>query len=362
MRFRSVLLFLLAAVTAGAAQAAAHGPTAALPLMSMHAVSADQGAPAPAPQAKTQPVAAKADGDYVGSETCLACHEDQHKRFNNTVMGKIFAKPRNALEARGCEACHGPGKAHVDAGGGKETIPLRFGEDSRQSADEQNAACLQCHEKGNRMFWRGSPHESRGLRCVDCHQVMGGPTVALTADRFGAPLTENQSMKKTQPELCLQCHQMRRAQLQRSSHMPFREGKVTCSSCHNPHGSPNPKQLIRATVNENCYSCHAERRGPFLWEHPPVLENCMNCHEAHGSSNPQLLTMRAPRLCQRCHINSGHPGQVWGATAPTAPAGAPATNAAQSAGLATRVLNRGCTNCHAQIHGSNHPSGKAYLR
>ena len=81
---------------------------------------------------------------------------------------------------------------------------------------------------------------------------------------------------------------MRRAQLQRSSHMPFREGKVTCTSCHNPHGTPIRKQLFRATVNENCYSCHAERRGPFLWEHPPVMENCANCHEAARLDQPAV--------------------------------------------------------------------------
>jgi DmsE family decaheme c-type cytochrome len=298
--------------------------------------------------AKPKAASAKADGDYVGNDTCVTCHEDQHRRFKNTVMGRIFAKPRNALEGRGCEACHGPGKAHVEAGGGKETIPVRFGKDSPQSAEEKNAACLQCHRRGQRLFWTGSPHETRGMSCVDCHQVMGEHTASVSAEgRFQAPLGETRELKRTQPELCLQCHQMRRAQLQRSSHMPFREGKVTCTNCHNPHGSPNPKQLIQSSVNENCYSCHAERRGPFLWEHPPVLENCSNCHEAHGSTNPQLLKMRQPRLCQQCHDNSsshaGQPMPVLGSNS-------------------QRVINRGCTNCHMQVHGSNHPSGVRFQR
>jgi len=288
--------------------------------------------------------AAKADGDYVGAETCVVCHQDQERRFKNTVMGKVMARPHTPQEARGCEACHGPGKAHVEAMGSKDSIPIRFGRDSKNSTEEQNAACLDCHSRGNRMFWKGSPHESRAMACVDCHQVKQERQASLSSEaRYSAPLSEYQRVKKPQPELCLSCHQMRRAQLQRSSHMPYREGKVTCTSCHNPHGTPNPKQLIQSTVNETCYSCHTERRGPFLWEHPPVMENCGNCHEAHGSNNPQLLKVRMPRVCDTCHVASRHP------TSPTL------LNS-------VRDFNRGCTNCHSAIHGSNHPSGNMFHR
>lgn len=284
------------------------------------------------------------DGDYVGSETCITCHEDEERRFKNTIMGKIMAHPRNSLEAKGCESCHGPGRAHVEAGGGKDTIPIRFGKDSPNSVAEQNAVCEECHSRGLHQFWKGSPHESRGLACVDCHQVKQELRVALSWDaRYNAPLTENKGVKKSQPELCLQCHQMRRAQLQRSSHMPYREGKVTCTSCHNPHGTPNPNQLIQSTTNENCLSCHTERRGPFLWEHPPVMENCANCHEPHGTNNPQLLKVRMPRVCDSCHDSSRHPTQPQSLSS-------------------IKNFNRGCTNCHSYIHGSNHPSGDAFLR
>jgi DmsE family decaheme c-type cytochrome len=125
--------------------------------------------------------------------------------------------------------------------------------------------------------------------------------------------------------------------------MPFREGKVTCTDCHNPHGTPNPKLLIESTTNETCYKCHAERRGPFLFEHPPVMENCANCHDPHGTTRPQMLKASAPRLCQQCHIEARHP------TTPQ---------------LATQrfAFNRGCTNCHSQIHGSNSPSGVRFHR
>ena len=301
----------------------------------------------PAPAAPS-PSPAKPDSDYVGTEVCITCHAEQQKRFVHTIMGNAMAHPKSALEALGCESCHGPGKAHVAAGGGKETIPVRFTKDSVNSVEEKNSACLSCHSKGNQMFWRGSPHESRAMACVDCHQIhYGSPAERYeemeSQTRFGEPLTEHVGTKKPEPELCLQCHQMRRAQLQRSSHMPYREGKVTCTSCHNPHGSPNPSQLIQSSVNENCYSCHAERRGPFLWEHPPVMENCANCHEPHGSSNPELLKVRMPRVCDSCHDSSRHPTQPQPLSS-------------------IKNFNRGCTNCHSQIHGSNHPSGNFFMR
>ena len=284
------------------------------------------------------------EGDYVGSDVCITCHADQGRHFQSTIMGKAFAHAKNDREKLGCEACHGPGRVHVTSGGGKDTIPIRFTKDSTNTVEERNDACLSCHSRGNRLFWEGSPHESRNLACVDCHVGHEPQSRRQSSDaRFNSPLSDLRGTRLPQPELCLQCHQMRRAQLQRSSHMPYREGKVTCTSCHNPHGTQNPKQLIQATVTENCVSCHPERRGPFLWEHPPVMENCANCHEPHGTNNPQLLKVRMPRVCDSCHDSSRHP------TVPTL------LNA-------IRDFNRGCTNCHSRIHGSNHPSGNAFLR
>ena len=294
---------------------------------------------------------------YIGSERCADCHAAQFEHLKQTTMGKIFLRnPRTPLEKQGCEACHGPGAAHADSNG--KIGLIRFTKNSPQPIELRNDQCLQCHEKGNRLFWRGSTHESRGVACTSCHQVHTEQT-SVAADRFQEPLSENrQFVKPTQMEVCFQCHQMRRAQLQRSSHMPFREGKVTCSSCHNPHGTPNPKLLIEATVNDTCYKCHAERRGPFLWEHPPVMENCLNCHDAHGSTNPTLLKVRAPRLCMQCHDVSGHNSDPL-SLSPNPPR-ISANQQISTRGL--RVINRSCTNCHAQIHGSNHPAGSRYLR
>ena len=121
--------------------------------LGVHLTAGSQQAQSPSiPQKATPAASSGGDGDYVGSDTCVTCHQDQERRFKNTIMGRIMQRPRNALESRGCESCHGPGRSHVEAGGGKETIPIRFGKDSRNSVAEQNAVCEECHSRGAHMF------------------------------------------------------------------------------------------------------------------------------------------------------------------------------------------------------------------
>jgi hypothetical protein len=58
---------------------------------------------------------------YVGSDTCKTCHEDIFKNFETTPHWKTtFTK--KGPEWQGCEACHGPGKEHVEGGGDKSKI------------------------------------------------------------------------------------------------------------------------------------------------------------------------------------------------------------------------------------------------
>lgn len=275
------------------------------------------------PQAKTL-----AKADYIGSEMCMGCHTAPHTAIAKTPMGKILLKsPRNDAEKHGCEACHGPGSRHIENQADPASI-IRFGKKSPTPVKVQNQACIQCHDKGQHLWWKSSAHAKRGLSCTQCHKAHSGsdkPT--LTA--------------ANETDLCAKCHPQRKAQTLRNSHMPQREGKMSCKDCHNPHGSNGPSMLTSKSVNENCYRCHAEKRGPYLWEHPPVRENCLNCHDAHGSTQPNLLRSKSIRTCNRCHVASRHPSQ-------------PHTVKDR------RVYNHNCLNCHAQIHGSNHPSGGEY--
>jgi DmsE family decaheme c-type cytochrome len=203
--------------------------------------------------------------------------------------------------------------------------------DPTYTADEYNAACLGCHEKGNRTLWRGSEHDTRGLLCTNCHTIMRNVT------------PKYQLAQLTEMDTCFQCHKSKRSQVWRSSHMPIREGKMTCSSCHNPHGTYGEALLKTATVNDVCYKCHAEKRGPFLWEHAPVRENCLNCHDPHGSMQDAMLKVSRPRLCQQCHTAADHPGNPGNPRSVYSIAGA-------------------CSNCHVKIHGSNSPAGSQLVR
>ena len=285
-------------------------------------------APAPAPKAaKPRPLAPVVPATIVGSKVCLGCHSNQDAAFSFTLMGRL--QKQGKIE---CETCHGPGSAHVKAGGGVGVggiISFRPDDDSR-TVEQNNQICLGCHDRGQRIFWPGSVHEERGLACTNCHTIM-----TAVSRRF-------QLKTAFQPDTCFQCHKDRRAQMFESSHMPMREGKedIVCSDCHNPHGSVTEALLNKDSINDVCYTCHAEKRGPFLFEHEPVRENCLNCHDPHGSVNQYSLKVARPRLCDECH-------SMMDATS----------------GVANpHSVGQSCENCHVNIHGSNSPQGALFFR
>jgi DmsE family decaheme c-type cytochrome len=278
-------------------------------------------------------VAGSGGAVIVGEQECRACHRAEAITYLEDRHGRVFgSNPRTPAQAAGCEACHGPGSLHLEVAG-------EFGYDGplhirsfapHDNADDVNALCLGCHQGGTRIHWQGGAHALDGISCTGCHVIHdprdAGPTAA-----------------------CQGCHRTQRAMLQRSSHMPIREGRVGCADCHDPHGGIGPASLRTASVNETCYRCHAEMRGPNIFEHPPVREDCTLCHDPHGSNHPALLKRQAPWLCQQCHLSRGHSSRLY-----------------QAQDLDNRQVpqlrGEACVNCHSRIHGSNHPSGARFQR
>ena len=270
-------------------------------------------------------------GEYAGQDTCLTCHEDQSYKGTSHAL---VSNPRTPASGRGCESCHGPGKAHADAGGDTTKI-VRLGQ---LKAQESSVYCTTCHDRGTHALWAGSQHDQRNVGCISCHSVH-------------APKGAKMLKASNQSAQCATCHKNVTNKQNRFNHMPVREGKLECASCHNVHGSTNVKLLkVGTTVDESCTSCHAEKRGPFLWEHAPVANACVTCHDPHGSNNDRMLQAKQPYLCQRCHVTSRHPPTVYEGFL------------LQNSQNANKIFGRSCTVCHQQIHGSNAPSGKAFLR
>jgi len=296
---------------------------------------------------------------------CVSCHRPYVNSFLLEIHGKT-AKFLSDSRAATCESCHGDGAKHIEnrekriaADDIDNPTELRT-KDARARANDK---CLMCHTRDRARFqWTGGEHDRIDMSCLSCHNVHHAkfPGRAL-ANRErsvieGPPLAALEIKQPdkmlaafTVEETCFGCHtDKRKAFFQRSTHLfrtELHNMKVGCTSCHNPHGGVGAKMLVESTINNVCYTCHAEKRGPFLWDHPPVRENCLNCHSPHGSNNPKLLTARVHLLCQQCHIHmlprhsttAGQPLDIWS-------------------------INRGCANCHGQVHGSNHPGGRTLTR
>lgn len=269
------------------------------------------------------PIIASASGSYIGNKECYPCHRDIKKTFLKDSHYNVVLNI--------CEACHGPGQAHKEKADEEENGALMIEgfREGKSSPIKQNNYCLKCHEGGEGMHWRGSVHDLEEITCAGCHLF-------------------HKEKKIDGTENCISCHKKKRAQLQRTSHHPLREGKMTCTDCHNPHGGKGPSLIKTATVNEVCFECHDEKRGPVIWEHAPVRENCSTCHDPHGSIYSSLLNTRVPYLCQECHLptQTSHPNELYDGDDMLSPF----------------MRGKGCLNCHSLIHGSNHPSGAKLTR
>lgn len=269
-------------------------------------------------------------------DRCTKCHDETETHPVLAILKTPHGRrgdPRTPFAGDACSSCHGPSDDHARSEPGKvQAMPtVSFGPEHPSPVAKQNEVCLGCHKGGLRLNWPGSMHQNQNIACVSCHDIHAIEDPVLA--------------KETQPTVCFVCHKTQRAQLVRNSHHPVLEGELGCSSCHNPHGSAGPKLLKEVTLNETCYTCHADKRGPFLWEHAPVREDCTNCHTPHGSNYQRLLKVGVPWLCQQCHSVQYHPSTAYSGT------GIPPMGAAQ------QLIEKGCLNCHSQVHGTNHPSG-----
>ena len=267
----------------------------------------------------------------IPDETCADCHDTEG--FHNTPHGTYFGKDSKLMEY-GCESCHGSALEHIEEGDPELII-----NPANQDQFGGDLLCLSCHKGQHMDDWQFSAHNAADVGCTGCHTIH---------------TTEITSVKKSSPELCYDCHSTVRAASYMLSHHPIAEGKLDCQDCHNVHGGFTPF-VQDFSKNELCFSCHAEKEGPFVYEHSPVVEDCMMCHSAHGSVANNLLKQNEPALCLNCHSMHFH-ATVTGTDQEFAPNAnlereMVSTRDAFKKGMLTK-----CTQCHNQVHGSDMPS------
>ena len=272
---------------------------------------------------------------------CEDCHDE--------AFTPAYRASAHGQADQSCAKCHANVAEHAQAQSAGRKGPVPSLKDLKPS--QLNETCQSCHEKGEQASYDLGMHARRNVACSSCHSVHNPRSIA------------GQLKTARGTDTCISCHKAERAKSMRTSHHPVREGKMECSSCHNPHEGNRPKMIKAETVSELCYQCHAEKRGPFLFEHAPVREDCVSCHDAHGSNHTRMLTQKVPTLCWSCHFTgSGHFGsgdrlstEKGVPVAPTgAPSGYPTVN--------SRFVGKSCTLCHVNIHGSNSPSGAYFVR
>ncbi len=284
---------------------------------------------------------------YVGSQTCFDCHEDMANDKHNVHMAIADFEVVGGYK-KGCESCHGPASLHVDGEGDTEKI-IRFGEEGLP-AEEVAGVCTTCHQIDEQMNWPGSTHAERDVACTECHKIHHNSNKELL-------------VKMPERELCAECHADVNAQMYLMSHHPVKEGKMTCSDCHNPHGSGSLVEGMLRTderVNDLCLKCHTRYQGPFVFEHDPVVEDCLICHDPHGTVANNLLQQQEPFICLQCHEAHFHAARASSLESHSIPGGGspydngrrlPGTNYGFQQSFMTK-----CTQCHQNVHGSDFTS------
>ncbi|HXJ08108.1 MAG TPA: cytochrome c3 family protein [Burkholderiales bacterium] len=286
----------------------------------------------PAKPAEAKPQAERKDKVFAGDARCTRCHDEE----DNNILDIAKTRHGGAGPKVGmtCTSCHGESEQHVNKPANATERPkpdFVFGKHAaKDHADPRAGRCLACHGSDRHLaFWESGRHRKNDVACDNCHVIHEARTPQLHKDN---------------PSITPFVTTSRQLQYE------------TCTNCHNPHGALSPAMVREESTNQLCTSCHADKRGPFMNEHPPVEENCLTCHNSHGSIHNKLLSERAPNLCQDCHDASRHPGSFY--------SGNQGFGSSASGAPNTRLVARACLNCHTNIHGSNAPAnrGKFFLR
>jgi predicted CXXCH cytochrome family protein len=178
----------------------------------------------------------------------------------------------------GCEKCHGPGSAHVENQGKPNII-----NPAKLNYVQANDTCIQCHSQGQPLTnpIRGKYYDwpvgfHMGKQLVDFWKLEDHKLGELSFTHF--------------PDSTAHKNRMQGNDFVQS--LMYTRG-VTCTSCHDPHGSENNAMLTKP-VGEICSTCHGPntQNGP----HAPTIE--AHTHHAARSAGSECVACHMPRIEQ----------------------------------------------------------------
>lgn len=274
-------------------------------------------------------IAGRLDADYVGTARCTEkchAHDKLTRDFRLSIHGEQVVA-ETGLPLVNCESCHGPGSLAIANIKDERCDFSTLIDLNKIPAGARSLICLKCHSGQSLSTlsgWPSSRHAAADVSCLDCHKLHKGPGQRVARREISA--------------VCSSCHRTQATAFNLPSRHPVTEGIMTCVDCHSPHGSTNDFDLRDASVRNLCARCHAEKAGPFVFEHADNTANCQTCHEPHGSTNRQLTRWAQPFLCLQCHQGHNSPRR------PALTSGDPGGN---------KVFFGACTYCHTRMHGTD---------
>jgi predicted CXXCH cytochrome family protein len=234
---------------------------------------------------------------------CLTCHADKNAA---DAKGTVHSPA-----VRDCLKCHDPHTSDNKNQLLKAT-----------SGDANTNLCLSCHKTGENVPEKGSRHAALDMGCDTCHTTHKVGEHGKTEFDF--------HLTKSTPALCIDCHDPKDANLQKShANQPF--GTANCISCHDPHQSASPKLMAKFThppfADKQCEVCHAPAKdGKVVLtqtdakalcvtchddkaklietakvQHPGAAGDCTDCHSPHASNSPGLPKTDPVNICITCH-------------------------------------------------------------